>query len=90
MKRLIRAAEEYNDVQFRIYELDEDGEELNCIDDADKKSEAISKARKYAADPDIAGVHVVISPLNSDMDREEEELFYEKYGYDPYEVVWEA
>ena len=75
------------EVYFSVYELDEEGDEVEELKIFKSKDKAISFARKQSVP-----THVVLVP-NFDPDDYGKEMVQEitrVYGYEPYEVVWES
>ena len=74
------------DVTYRIYWLDEDGDE----DDFYKVSSKLDSAIRLAENETKRSgfyCHIVICP-KKDLTISESEAFREEYGYEPYEIVW--
>lgn len=70
---------------FRIYELDEDGDEVDVVDGVDTLDEAIEVAKNQEFD-----THIVFCPnVDPDDDPEIAEWYEYNSEYEPYEIVWE-
>lgn len=66
--------------QFYVYELDEDGDELDIVGSFTTDKEAIEFSSKYSNENSIP-THVVFVPeMSYDSD-------YEDFGYKPYEII---
>ena len=77
----------YGKIFFVVYELDEDGDEVEDIKAFSKKDVAIKFAQKQSFP-----THVVLVPDfdPDDYGKEAERWITDTYGYGPFEVVWES
>ena len=73
-------------VWYSVYELDEDGDELDEVDSFDTPEEAIAFAKKQSFP-----THVVFVPgTDPDDDPEYRRYLRGHYDYEPFEIVWES
>ena len=86
MKRMIVAAKSL--VHYRVYELDDFGEEIDCIKSYSSKDAAIKYAKQYSANNDV-DTHVVACPIDED-NQEVREYFEYELQIEPYEVIYES
>jgi len=78
--------EEYPEVSYHVYELDEYGDEIDVIESFSTLDEAIA----FAETCDFP-THICFIPgTDPDDDPDYEEYLEYNYEYEPYEVVWES
>ena len=91
-KARVTASEEFEpSYKFVIYELDDDGEELDSISAFSSEEEAIDEAKRLIKDGQIAQAHVVLVP-NEDPDDDPDIAEWYEYNckYEPYVAVWSS
>lgn len=78
---------EVNDYYFFIvYEVDEDGDEVDSLD----RFDTLDAAVRYAQDQNVL-THIVLVPKEDpDDDPEIAEWFEYNCDYEPYEIVWRS
>ena len=76
---------------FSVYELDDEGEELDMVAILESEEAAIAKAKDLIKEGIIKQAHVVLVP---DQDPDDDPAIAEWYEYnceyEPYEVVWSS
>ncbi len=90
MKRMIVSSNEtdgYN-YYFKVYELDEDGEELDPIESFDDLEEAIKFATDYTSKEGTFAHIVMVLEIDPDDDPDLAEWYEYNVPYEPYEEVW--
>ena len=92
MKRYIKSESSIHDryaeipIYFKVYEIDEDGEELDPIDSFDTLEEAI----EFAKTCDFY-THICFIPgMDPDDDPGYSEYLEYTYDYEPYEIIWSS
>ena len=85
-QELIDNTPSYPPISYAVYELNEDGNELEELEHFDTEKKAIAWAKKQPFP-----THVVFFPEEDpDNDPDYAEYIEYNYDYEPYEVVWES
>ena len=85
---VIQANDDYSEynIWFAVYELDEDGYEVDRVESFDNLDDAI----QFAESQDYPTLVCFVPEVDPDDDPDYAEYIEYNYDYEPYEVVWSS